>query len=473
MTLRARVALWAFVTALLAAATLTVVFAFEAQRSTTERLRAEGRRIAVAAVTLYDVLRLTGAEADQATLRTFLRAAVGGASTSERLAYAVVLDENGRFVAGDVAWDVLEETPPGDGDERVPPPKAHVLAVEASIVARDAAAADAAGGAENPAARPAGKVLVGLSTRPAEAALTRTLVATSALSGLGAFAFAGALFLVLTRRVVRPVAHVVRGMESLRQGSLDVVVPDPGGRDEAAELARGFNDLVTALVEKDKLKSTLERHVGRKLADAALELPVGTGRRVLVSALVLEVEGFHARMSRSPPEEIAGFLQELVAAAVDVIHAHDGHVAKVMGDTLLALWGLPLARPDDALCATRAALALQERCLALSEARRAAGLEPFVVGVGVATGEAIIATVGSAERAETVVAGEVVTLARGVAEEARAQGFGVLLAEAAFSHVDKQFEGAATPPLLLEGVGVPLTLYRVRPRRRGGARAGG
>lgn len=473
MTLRARVALWTFVTALVAAATLTALFALDARRSTIERLRAEGRRVAVSAVTLYDVLRLTGAEADKSTLRAYLRAAVRGTSTTDRLAYAIVLDDTGAFVAGDVAWDVLEEPAPAadasladaplaDAVQRALP-RPHILAVEARVLARDAAPAPRGSATEVPA----GRVLVGLSNRPAEAAFSRTFLWSSALSGLAAFAFAGALFLLLTRRLVRPVARVVDGMDALRAGRLDVVVPDPGGRDEAAELSRGFNDLVTALVEKEKLKSTLQRHVGKKLAGDAADLPVGSGRRLLVTAVVLEVEGLHTRMGRSSPEETVGFLQELVAASIDVVHAHDGHVARVMGDTFLALWGVPLARPDDALRAVRCALALQERCAALSEARRVRGDEPFAVGVGVATGEAVIAAVGSSERAETVVAGEVVTLARGAEEAALAHGFGLLLAEESWRRVDTQFEGAATPPLVVDGIGVPLTLYRIRPRRRG------
>jgi class 3 adenylate cyclase len=457
VTLRARVALWTFVTALLVAATLTTISALEARRFAGERLRAEGRRIAVAAVTLYDVLRLTGAEADRATLRTFLRATVRGTSSAERLAWAVVLDERDRWVAGEVAWDVVEE-PARDDPQRLPRGRPHIVAVEARVLSRDAAG----DGAE----LPSGRVLVGISTRTAEAALTRALLASGALSFLAAAAFAAALFSVLTRRVVRPVARVVEGIGALKAGRFDVVVPDLGGRDEAAALTDGFNDLVTSLVEKEKLRSALARHVGAKLADDVADLPVGTGRRLRVTALFLDVEGFAAHTGRMAPEQVVAFLQELVALCVEVVHAHDGHVAKVTGDSLLAVWGVPEARADDALRATRAAFSLWDRCQRLSEERRLRGAETFAVGVGVATGEAVIASVGNAKRAEAVVAGEVVALARSIEEEAKALGFGVLLAEETFRAVDKDYEGAPSPPVLMKDIGMPLTLYRVRPRRR-------
>jgi adenylate cyclase len=172
-----------------------------------------------------------------------------------------------------------------------------------------------------------------------------------------------------------------------------------------------------------------------------------------------------------------------VSSVITIVQEHDGHVEKVLGDAVLVVWGVPPpakgapARVGDEERATRAALAILARCKELSEARRAQRLEPFAVGIGVATGDAMIATVGTDDRAETVVVGEPVVLARRIQEEAAALSFGLLLAEETFRALPTAgsssalgpglggFEGAGTPPVLVKGVGVPLTLYRVRPRR--------
>jgi class 3 adenylate cyclase len=440
MSLRTRVALWTFVTALLAAASLTALHVWDAARAAHAALSAEGRRIAVSAVTLADVLRLTGDDADRATLQSYLRAAVKGSAgqdpSADQLAFALVVDESGELVAGEVAPAVLDMPGAADPVSAVVAAQSlpsHLVVIDADVLARDVEP-DLQKKIPD---QKVGRVLVGLSARPAMTAAITSALVSSAVSAFTAFGFAALLFAYLGRRVVRP--------------QLD---------EKEVELAEKESD-------NARLKSALSRHVGVKLADEIADIPVGAGRRMMVSALFLDVESFGTRMARTSPEEVVAFLQELMAACVEVVHAHDGHVARLMGDTLLAAWGMPLARPDDALNATRAALALQKRCQELSDAQRARGGEPFTVGVGVATGEAVVANVGSADRAETVLVGEVITLARRVEEQAKSLGFGVLVSSETFGRVDQVFEGAATPPILVKGIGTPLVLFRVRPRARG------
>lgn len=455
MSLRARLALWTFASALVLAVGVTSLLALDAERARTAQLRAEGRRIALAAVTLYDVLRLTGSDADRATLQSFLRAAVTGSGSGDALAWALVLDETGAVVAGDVAMAGLDAA--AIAQDRVPP---GLVAIDAAIVARDSAAkfADAS----------AGRVLVGLPRRG------DSTLPTIALTSLASLALAAAvalvLFLVVTRRVVRPLAAVAGGMHAVRSGRREQLAPLPGRSDEAAALIDGFNDMVGALVEGERSRSALERHVGKKKASSVVTEAVGTGTKARVTALFFEVDQFAARMSRDAPEDVVALLQDIVSMVVEVVERRDGHVEKVMGDAILAVWGVGLAsgppRKGDEERAVQAALEIVFKCKTLSEQRRARNQEPFAVAVGVATGEAMVATVGNEERAETVVVGEPIVLARAVEEEARAARFGVLVSEETYKALPAVgFEGAATPPILVKGVGVPLTLYRVRLRK--------
>ena len=455
MTLRARLALWTFVSALLLAGAVTTLLAISAEQSRIAQLRAEGRRIALSAVTLYDVLRLTGSDADRSTLQSFLGSAVRGTGPRDQLAWAIVVDEKGNVVAGDIALPNLEA--PAILAMRTPP---DVIAIDAAVVARDAVVGGVVGSEV-----PAGRVLVGLSTQRVREALWST-VALSGLASLGiASLVAMLLFLVVTRRVVRPLAAVAAGMEGVRAGQREQLAPLPGRGDEAGALIDGFNDMVSALVAGERSHSALERHVGKKVASSIVEGAVGTGKRARVTSLFFDVEGFGARMGRDKPEDVVALLQEIVRTVVEVVHAHDGHVEKVMGDALTAVWGLPASNSGDETRAVQAALAIVERCKKLSDVVRARNEEPFSVGVGVATGDAVVATVGTEDRAEAVVVGEPVVLARRIEEEAKAMGFGVLVAEETFRACSNAFEGAATPPVLVKGIGVPLTLYRVRLRR--------
>lgn len=478
MSLSARLALWSFASALVLAVAVTTLLALDAERARTAQLRAEGRRIALAAVTLYDVLRLTGSDADRATLQSFLAAAVRGTTkdAKDALAWALVLDDAGNMVAGEVGMPGLDASGVVALQARLP---RHVVAVDAAIVARDV------GEARAPDVG-AGRVLIGLrasasagSAASAASAASASLTVSALSSLLMASAVALVLFLVVTRRVVRPLAAVAAGMNAVRAGKREQLAPLPGRGDEAAHLIDGFNDMIGALVEGERSRTALERHVGKKVATSIVTEAIGTGTKARVTALFFEIEGFGARMSRDAPEDVVALLQDVVSAVIGIVQEHDGHVEKVLGDAVLAVWGVPppprgaAPRAGDEERAVRAALAIVARCKALSEQRRAQRLEPFAVAVGVATGDAMVATVGTDDRAETVVVGEPVILARRIEEEAAALSFGLLVTEETFRALPAGggraeaggFEGAATPPVLIKGVGVPVTLYRVRPRR--------
>lgn len=406
MTPRSRVTPWLLAGSLLATSLLVAFFAVETAHARRQRLLAEGRRVALSAVTLYDVLRLTGAEADRATLVSFVQAAVHGSEDEDELVFIDVRDAEGRVVA---AQGPADTSAPG------------VVRVHAQVVARDRG--------DSGTDTPAGRVTVGLST----ATSARELLASVGLGGgaalLGAVGLALALSSLVRRRVLSPM-----------EGALE------------AERE-----------EQERLAGALTRAVGQQRARAVVENEAARVGRVTV--MVVHVADFLPMLQRQPPEAALRLLDELYAVTARVVHTHGGHVEKMLGETVQCVWGIRGARPDDELRAVAAALQVQREVAALAAARKQRGDEPFAVGVGLATGEAVIGTVGGAARAEAVVVGEVTAVAQAVEEEARAHGFGLLVDEETFRCVSSSYEGAATPPMLVRGIGVPLTLYRVRPRR--------
>lgn len=390
---------------LLSAALLVAFFAFETAAARRERLLAEGRRVALSAVTLYDVLRLTGSVEDKATLTSFVQAAVRGTDAEDELVYVTIRDASGAVLISEGS-----AVPGAPG----------ILEVRASVVARDQ------GAAETDAA--AGSVVVGLSTEPG----ARELAASVGLGGgaalLAAVGLALSLSSVVRRRVLNPVA----------------------------------DELEAEREEQARLAGALSRHVGRQRAGA---LAAGErARQGRVTVLVVNVQGFLPMLQRHTPQAALQLLDELYATTSRVVHAHHGHVEKMLGDTVQCVWGVAGARPDDELRAVAAGLELQDEIGALAAARKARGDEPFKVGIGIATGDAVIGAVGGAVRAESVVVGEVTALATAVEQEAKIHGFGLLVAEETFSQVATHYEGAATPPMVVRGMGMPLTFYRVRRR---------
>jgi adenylate cyclase len=103
-------------------------------------------------------------------------------------------------------------------------------------------------------------------------------------------------------------------------------------------------------------------------------------------------------------------------------------VDTVSGDALLATFGLPEPRGDDAERAAACAVALQLEVDAINERGRRARLPEVEIGVGVATGEVVVSGYGAGEGMRLKAVGP--PLARALALEARAGGGEVWICDA-------------------------------------------
>src|SRR4029077_10540230 len=105
------------------------------------------------------------------------------------------------------------------------------------------------------------------------------------------------------------------------------------------------------------------------------------------------------------PDEIAKILTEYFTEMVDVIFEHGGILDKFMGDALMALWGAPISRQDDADRAMRAAIAMQQAVQQLNVDWMRQGRRTISVGIGLAMGEVFAGNIGSDRRLEYTVIG--------------------------------------------------------------------
>ena len=121
--------------------------------------------------------------------------------------------------------------------------------------------------------------------------------------------------------------------------------------------------------------------------------------RRVVTALFVDVVGSTALIVQLGPERFKRALDQAFRGLREVIEAEGGSVGTFIGDAIFALFGVPVARPDDPERALRAAQA----CIRWSEARERMSV-PLAVRIGVETGEAIVELAGAdTERQQTSV----------------------------------------------------------------------
>jgi len=135
------------------------------------------------------------------------------------------------------------------------------------------------------------------------------------------------------------------------------------------------------------------------------------GHRIEGSVMFADIRGFTAMVESQPPEETIELLNTWYTLMFDAISGQGGVVNQMIGDGLMAIFGAPLALPDHAAAAVRAALDLVEMIELLNAERTPAGKPPIRIGIGIATGAMVAGYTGTQQRATYTCIGDTVNLA--------------------------------------------------------------
>jgi class 3 adenylate cyclase len=185
----------------------------------------------------------------------------------------------------------------------------------------------------------------------------------------------------------------------------------------------------------ERARHALGSYVSSEVADEALRsdtLRLG-GVRQRVAILFTDLRGFTSASESRTPEQVVAELNEYFEHMVRVIRDEGGVVDKYIGDAIMAVFGAPQPRPDDAVRALRAAAGLMTALQTLNAKRAARGLAPLAHGVGVHVGEVVAGNIGTAERAQFTVIGDAVNVAARLESATKEHGVAVLASREALS----------------------------------------
>ena len=181
--------------------------------------------------------------------------------------------------------------------------------------------------------------------------------------------------------------------------------------------------------------------------------------RRVVAVLFADIAGFTAMTEKLDPETVTDVMNEIFAALGAEVEAVGGHVDKVIGDSLMALFGAPVAHEDDAVRAVRAALAMQRVIEARREALQRALGQAVRLRIGVHSGQVVWGVVGPPGQALPTVMGDVVNLASRL-QRAAPEG-GVLVSDAVYRQVRGVYLCKAWEPLVVRGKAEPVAVYEI------------
>jgi adenylate cyclase len=135
------------------------------------------------------------------------------------------------------------------------------------------------------------------------------------------------------------------------------------------------------------------------------------GQRREIATLFTDIASFTALVETLEPSVLGPLLSEYVGGMTDIVFAHDGTVAKVIGDALHVLFGAPGEQPDHAARAVTCALALDDFAETFRAGWHKKGVALGVTRIGVHAGPAIVGNFGGGRFFDYTAYGDTINVA--------------------------------------------------------------
>ncbi len=247
--------------------------------------------------------------------------------------------------------------------------------------------------------------------------------------------------------------------EAFRENEIDAEILPKLTADDLKDLGvttvghrRKLLEAIAALAEP----ASVPQVVQSAPAEAAPRAGPAEAERRQLTVLFCDLVGSTELASRFDPEDMGRVIRAYQDTCTKVIERWGGHVAKYMGDGVLAYFGWPQAHEDEAERAVRSGLAMIET---LAELETPAG-EPLAARVGIATGLVMVGElIGVGAAQEQTVVGETPNLAARL--QTLAQPGSVVISQATRRLLGGLFELTDLGPTRLKGFAEPLAALRV------------
>ncbi len=262
-------------------------------------------------------------------------------------------------------------------------------------------------------------------------------------------------------------------VEALRAGANDYVtkpfdMPVVLARVETQLALKRAAKEIAALAQQLEIRNAFirrafGRYVSDEVVDTLLENPGGLelrGEKRRVTILMSDLRGFTTLTESLAPAQVVSLLNGYLGRMAEVIQSHGGTIDEFLGDAILAFFGAPASRDDDAERAVAAGVAMQLAMRDVNRANREAGLPDVEMGIGIATGDVIVGNIGSEKRTKYGAVGSPVNLAGRI--ESYTLGGEVLVCEETFAAVERIVSAELPREVHPKGFEMPIRVRGVR-----------
>src|SRR5450755_1705107 len=205
--------------------------------------------------------------------------------------------------------------------------------------------------------------------------------------------------------------------------------------------------------EAERAHASLSRYFSPNLAERlasdadAIDL---SGQRREIATLFTDIASFTALVETLEPDVLGPLLNDYLTGMTDLVFAHDGTVAKIVGDALHVLFGAPGEQPDHASRAVACALALDEYAQAFRGRWQKKRITLGVTRIGVHAGPAIVGNFGGGRFFDYTAYGDTINIAARLEAANKQLGTRICVSEILAAKA-QDFRGRPVGDLMLRG----------------------
>ena len=213
--------------------------------------------------------------------------------------------------------------------------------------------------------------------------------------------------------------------------------------------------------EAERAHASLSRYFSPQIASRLAADCEGDGMEVQwrdVATIFTDITGFTSLVETADPEVLGELLNEYVAGMTEVVFAHEGTVAKVIGDGIQVLFNAPGDQPDYATRAVACAHELDSWAEQFRERWKVKGVSFGITRIGIHAGPALVGNFGGSRFFDYTAYGDTINIASRL--EAANKFLGTRICVSAnVAEGAQNFQGRPVGDLVLRGRSEPLRAY--------------
>ncbi|MGL4564486.1 MAG: adenylate/guanylate cyclase domain-containing protein [Halioglobus sp.] len=210
------------------------------------------------------------------------------------------------------------------------------------------------------------------------------------------------------------------------------------------------------------IRATFGRYLSDEIVTDILERPEGLelgGDLRRVTILMSDIRGFTTLSEHLAPAQVVTLINRYLGAMTDIIMAHQGTIDEFIGDAILAVFGAPQRRDDDADRAAHCALAMQAAMAKINALNREEGLPEIETAIALNTGDVIAGNIGSERRSKYGFVGHPMNVTSRI-EDVTAGGE-ILAADSTLRSLAGTFRIGSSQEINVKGINQSIVVHQI------------